>query len=49
MDLVDRDIQSANCCITAFGSSNASVSLRLNPLTCKASGSHLSEIGFSLP
>ena len=35
--------------ITIFGSSNASVSSRVKPLTASASGIHLSEMGFSLP
>ena len=39
--LLTERIQSANCCMTAFGSSNCSVSSRVNPLTARASGIHL--------
>ena len=41
--------QSANCCITVFGSSNASISSRVKSLTARASGINRSEIGFSPP
>ena len=41
--------QSPNCRMTAAGSSNASVSSRVNPLTASASGTHFSETGRSLP
>ena len=34
---------------TVLGSSNSSVSSRVNPLTASASGIHCSEIGLSLP
>jgi hypothetical protein len=42
-------IQRAKFSITPSGSSKPSVSPRVNPLTARVSGTHLSEMGLSLP
>jgi hypothetical protein len=42
-------IQRAKFSITPSGSSKPSVSARVNPLTARVSGTHLSEMGLSLP